>query len=354
MSVRLSKVLNSEVMAQLKGLFTEKELRDGLNNQNSEVFKTMGRLKKEKLDDFDNIKQQFPNATEEKLLKIYDETKEVTTWNERLRGFTNIGKDVAWVKNRAMIGSVALGGLSLYYLRSNYLIGSANLIGTLAMATLWRTSSQVEQATDELSAIWVTCLRKTSSETADAVAEVFAKAKEGSLLIRFYLNAQEKLIPNQENVPFSTTFSKEVVEAFQSWKSTLKTQGNGDPKVIQDFFKRFEKVNSFAQRSSMLWMMGSAAFTYYAFKQRAYLMILAGCIHVGVSFKIRGKYSALELASRKISIAKEDELLSVYKKFFPKATDLKKLHSAIVIPFDAMLKMIPAWKNLSSLQANRG
>lgn len=357
MSVKLPRAINSEVFAQAQvhfGYLSLQELLKHVKEQN--VQEHLTQLKEEKAALLDQLKEKFPNATDEDINRQLTEKDGdyYTYWTQlpdlvkeekergRLQSWLLNVSDLSWVvKQRPYVqgGLVLSGAMALYYARHQRILGLVNGIAAAVFYGVVHDLNVIEGALKNLRDF----NESTSSQELRTKGEkVFQEMKASGLFLSRFIKAHEQEKGSVD--PLLQKFSK-VSKAIHN---TLVVQGDFSPKQVQAFFQDLGKLTGQMKWGTYTTMVGGAFIALYAYQRQAYLMTTAGLIHVALAYKIGSTLGGFQGASHAIASAKTEEVPKVYhdqaqKIPYLSATDSPQKIHAEVIRLDHLLQFIPSW-----------
>ncbi len=264
-------------------------------------------------------------------------------------------------------GSIIPLGLSILYLRSHKILALANVCAACALQILssefLKISKAFSQQFKTLNELKVDEVDEVD-DFLQSVSKSYEDLKKESWIARSYLNAHKKHMKGKQSLN-SLVILKEHIDAFnhlscflkkfffqfhsfQSNKSTLNLE------IIKNFFKKFEKLCLSAQKRAIgIWAL-SLVWSYYAYTQRAYLMVLAGIVHLIAWSVIIKELFTLAKGSKKIYsfdstpvINSNFQAMAAKSWLFmtlPNNMEVEDIQQHIVTPMNFILTLIPTWK----------
>lgn len=256
------------------------------------------------------------------------------------------------------VGAVGAAGMGLLY-RSHKVIAVANLCVACALFVFSSTSNKLKEAYLQVGqAIQELDLNKCELFS-QKIESIYTDLEKASVVMKCYHKIQRRSLPKEHQA--QELLREQLFPATMLKKIMFGMAPQGQPEGVEPnlrqlkaFFERFAKIS----RQAMLITSGvallGAAWTYYAYLQRAYLMIVAGSIHVVVSSLIAKEFFNLQRGAKKVYQAPDSEFAKTFAEIVPMSTVLSKIgmqnptvyqiEQCVVIPFDAILTLVPGWK----------
>jgi len=309
--------------------------------------------------DIQHVRELLNNSAYDKVPED-NPAKVVHRWQlsvQDLTFFASKFKNFSWWSS---VGSIGAAGLGLRYNSYRVL-----MVANLCMAcALWVIRSHVQSIAafcNDISTVIQDLAPERLNNFEGRIASIYEGLEKTTYFIKFYLR-QQKATVEKDREGHLKLLQKQLYAlsqirnfAFRCTKQLDKLQqGEPDLNKIRDFFKNFEKLSKNGLFVSGSFTFLGAALTVYASMKKAYLMSLVGMICCIRLLAISKELFNLRNSSKKI-IASQDEdmhknvnefvskskLFSSLKMDNPTLFDYEKI---IVIPFDAILTLVPSWK----------
>ena len=297
--------------------------------------------------------QQVIEALNSKAREVL-EAPFVTPWKEEMPVIQVLTYLLPYAAHAATVSGMAVGGISLLYLRSQTVIALANICGACAFLVLRSNILNLNKTFGKIH----NHISQLNWQNQTEFSSQIDAAYKASYLMRLYFGAHSRKMSKDHQ---GLNLLKEQLSAINHIKflliklymmpgSDLKLEGIqiADLGQIKAFFVKFERIC----RKGMLGTVGVAmvalAWAYYAYVQKAYLMTIAGMVHFVGGAAISWQLFKLQKISKNIHLSNDDVAVAIQKaaseSFLLRRIGVADIHKAVVIPFDAILKLIPAWK----------
>lgn len=299
------------------------------------------------------------NAKAEELWGPRDFQKNYLPWKAEVDVFTGLFPIANLVTKGVMVSGLAMGGLSLWSFKSSKVLAVVN--GCAAVALLF-FSGALERYTLAFHNFHETIRdltvenRHSFSATIDRNYEAMEKS---STVLRYYFRARKETLRDgdfegltllREDLAAIKEMQIYPLLAIASLKSGTPLSFHSTELInlnrIKAFFEKLERIFHQGEKLAALGTLVGLGCLYYAYVNRAHLMVLAGLTYSlmnGVLFAAVHSYK-IDLA--KMREADESNLLDLFNRhvagrLIPKAQDVGSLQQAIVIPLERILKLIP-------------
>lgn len=263
------------------------------------------------------------------------------------------------IGSRAFFVAGAAGAsLALLYYRSQKVLAVASGATACALIVLGLTSLKIKASFEWMKGVIENLQIENYDQFPQNIDLVYAGLRKTICLTPFYFFAR-----SDRSGP---ELLKEQLSAFGNFRGVLKDIGLnilGSEKTIPSLSKSlpvdvdlfFAQLAGVAQKGGLVACgagLVSAGFSYYAFRERAYLMVIAGAIQCVGFIAMSAECWTIRNGSRKMSAKAEDALNNlVARSMLFRAMGLKGaskdvIIKAVVIPFNQILKLIPGWKSV--------
>ncbi|MCP5505977.1 MAG: hypothetical protein H7A38_03740 [Chlamydiales bacterium] len=353
----LPAVLKQQIINETQTHFGFPSLSEFVEHSKEEnVVGYQAQLKAEKVALLDRLKKKFPSATDEEINRQLKEKdgEYYTYWTQlpdlvkeekekgRLQSWFVDVSDLSWiVKQRPYVrgGLVLSGAMALYYARHQRILGLVSGIAAAVFYGVVRDLNVIEHALKNLSAIDASTPLQGLREKGE---KVFQEMKASGLFLSRYIKAQE-----QEKGLIDPLLQK-FSEISKAIRGTLVVKGDFNPQQVQAFFEDLGKLTGKIKWGVYTSMVGGGVLALYAYRQKAYLMGVAGVIHAALAFKIGRTLGEYQGVSYAIAMAETATIPQVYQEqaqkipYLSAADSPQKIH-AEVIRLDHLLQFIPSW-----------
>jgi hypothetical protein len=187
---------------------------------------------------------------------------------------------------------------------------------------------------------------------------VYEGLKKTSYLMKCYIKAHQKRDGSENYGVILLTELRDAINVMivaPNRTSTAEDIQKVDLEKIRSFFVRFEKVCRKGLYGTATLGVIAVAWTYYAYVQKAYLMTIAGIVQFVAASTICRELYVFQRGSKNIFSVQENKVAEAFQEMAARsmlfwAMDLEKadryqIQNTVVIPFDAILKLIPSWKD---------
>jgi hypothetical protein len=282
----------------------------------------------------------------------------VTPWKQTDVTFTAGMFGLSWAATALSASVGVAAGLSVYYIRSHRVIA---LVTGCAAYSLWYFRGMCLSLHGALEG-HIKVLNDLSWQNQDqfstSINGVYEGFKKTSYLMKCYINAHRKRDGSENYGVILLTELRDAINVMiekPDRKSTAEDIQNVDLTKIRSFFVRFEKVCRKGLYGTVTLGVIAVAWTYYAYVQKAYLMTIAGIVQFVAASTICRELYVFQRGSKNIFSVQENKVADAFQEMAARsmlfwAMDLEKadryqIQNTVVIPFDAILKLIPSWKD---------
>lgn len=275
---------------------------------------------------------------------------------QNLTGFVTYGK---WMSGMSGVSSACL---ALLYCRSSKVLALASLCATCASFALYRTFCASSVTCQTLLEKMQQC-DKGLSKSIHASYEVLGNT---NWIAGRYLNAHKTKIALENPGPTllqeqldATGYLSTIIQRLKLAQGTCLEQAPSSESIkLPELKQFFEKFGSFCQQGALRaagFGCAALAWAYYSYMQRARLMCVIGVVYGVSSMVIAQQLYTLGKGSKAISVAQniETQFQEVAKRSFllrrmgMAQASATQIQNRFVVPFDAILKLIPAWKEVA-------
>lgn len=257
-----------------------------------------------------------------------------------------------------LIGGVAVAGVGLFYLRSHKLLALAAGCSSLVLFFLRSICLKVEASFNQELRIIDELTHQNLAQFSEETNNVYGELKKASWLMNRYLSTQQPLTPKDH---WGLELLQEQLAAakyLKQFRDGLAFPDDLKNETSQNFSLFFEKFEALCQRGKQMTMrvgVLALAWSCYVYMQRAYLMTAIGIVHFAAYAALTYELMILQSGSRKIKNVRqiEPEFQKMASHSFLlsrmglQQANIQAIEKAVVIPFDAILKLIPSWKTVS-------
>ncbi len=327
-----------DVLAAINALRTESP--EGLSEKIIEIMGALDTKAQEKLDEEFRVKYVDP-------------------WKDHKHTASDLTTYLHGWEKRFLAGTVIPAGIAFYYSRWHKVADVASLCAALTSSIFYLMCVELREVPLTCEKLIDTLTVKTLKEFEGGVEAMYKRLENTTLLAQRYFNAHKSRL---ENKTLGVAFLGEQLFAISNLLGLEVPGKDCNYGKVKAFFGKFSSLcqKGFAGTASMGLM--AFAWALYAYVQKARLMALASIVYgVGLSL-ISYELFVLKRGSKAIHAVKsDDDMVLQFQKMAQKSlmmrrqglqtADAPRIYYAVVIPYDAALKLLPAWKpKLSQLQ----
>lgn len=269
---------------------------------------------------------------------------------QNLTGLCDTGFDIC-----TTMGSAAFS-LAVYYARTHKLIALVSGCVTVAFLMLGTATQKIkvsfwshEKHIEDLT--W-----RNEAGFSGKADGVYAELKRTSYLMRYYLAAQTaRMQPEHQGLQLL----RQQLAAFGYLKNLLpmllspcNPNATHDVAKIQSFFRKVEPFSRKAFQRSATFSALALGWALFAYTQKAYYMAAVGIVHCVGALVLARSFNVLTTGSKKIYESQHvennfDEMMCKIffnEDFWPQLSG-HQIENAVVIPFNAILQLIPSWND---------
>lgn len=321
------------------------EALSAMNNPNSE---TLPPNVQTALDSLNNAAKKILEEEGQKLQENL--TEWCIPWKKVEGGVVLLTHNLQKIMAQAALGSAIPAGIAFYYYKWHHVIDIANICAACA---LWVFSWMCLEASDGASSSWK-LLQKLKPETygvfSSNTIDMYRKL-ETRFFLGPYLRAHRS---KNNNEPLGLAFLWDQLYAFQTlFSPEILGEEPADVTRIKNFFSKLAGFCKYGWGGASALMLIPMASLVCAWRNKACLMALSAAVYAVGLGAVAYEFYVLEEGARKISAEPEDESIParfnemVHKSFTLNkylGAGIKRIFHAVVIPYDAILNLIPGWK----------
>lgn len=282
----------------------------------------------------------------------------INGWKVEQLTITGLTYSLTVTQKGCFVGAVGAAGMGLLY-RSQKVLAVANLCVACALFVFSSTSNKLKEAYLQVGHAINELTLDNCELFSQKIEQIYTDLEKASVVMRCYHKFQRRSLSKvhqAQELLREQLFPATMLKNIMTGKAPQSQPQGIEPNLAQIklFFEKFEKIS----RKGMLLTSGiallGAAWTYYAYLQRAYLMIVAGSVHFVVSSLIAKELFNLQRGAKKVYQAPDSEIAKTFAEIVPMSTVLSEIgipnptayeiEQCVVIPFDAILTLVPGWK----------
>ncbi len=241
-------------------------------------------------------------------------------------------------------------GVTLLYARSHRVLAVATLCVTCAMVAIRSFVLKLNEGFEKHYGVIEALNAQNLEQFSGTIDNVYNELKKTSYLMRLYLNSHQSRMKEGHQ---GLELLREQLLAMHHLKALFLglaglpgSQTEIDSKI---FFTKFEKLARKGLYGTVFYGAATAAVAYYAYVQRARLMVVIGIVHCIGALAIARELYVLKKGSSLVGKADPEQMNEqfqyiVNKSFIFNYLGVKNIQDTVFISLDAILKLIPAWK----------